>query len=829
VAEVTLFGGVEHVERTRDPRGPPPRLLFGIAAAAGAVLVLEIGLTRLFSYTIWYHFAYLTISVALLGFGAAGSVLAAWPGLLERRGFLSSMAIAVQAGIGLCLLVIDRVSLDPLSVTSDPSQFARMLVYYVAVALPFCAGGVLVVAPIQTFPRAVGRLYFWDLAGAGLACAVSVPLIWWIGTPAATASSAVILVFVAWAYAEPGLRLRRTLLSAAVAVATLALAAGSDFRPAPTKFMSAFLSDASSELAFSSWTPINRVDVVAFDPPYREGSYISWGISPYYGGDAPGFYMIGNDGDSCAVMYEWDGDIASLEFLKHHILATPYVLLEEPSVAAIGIGGGADVLNALVHGAESVVAVEINPETIRAGRQIFNDFNGDVLNHPKVEPVVAEGRSFLRSRPDRYDLIEINSVDTLSALSTGAYVLSESYLYTADAIGDYLDHLKPGGTFAMAVADTNTPELPPRHTLRLASIVRKALEDRGVLHPERHVMVIAAGRETAFSHTLVRNEPFGAEDVRRMVQFANSRGFDAWHLPDRRMPSPTSRILSWEAPTLAAFYDRHDLNLQAITDDAPFFFNFYKWRTLLRPSTYRVLSYERTLATGQIVLLVMLLQSIAFSALAILLPLRRLDLASRCTRPERVALLAYFSALGAGFILIEISFIQRFVLFLGYPTYSLTVVMFSLLVSTGVGSLLTERISPLPARQAAALPPRLLGLGLLVVAYMALLPRIFDALLGTSLAVRVAVSVGLIVPMGVLLGSFFPIGIRIAERLSPRLVPWAWAVNGCATVIGTLVAVLAGMTWGFTVVTVAALALYACGVAGLAWVSTRSGGPGRLA
>jgi spermidine synthase len=181
--------------------------------------------------------------------------------------------------------------------------------------------------------------------------------------------------------------------------------------------------------------------------------------------------MIGNDGDSCAVMYQWNGDLEELDFLRHHVLHAPYLMLERPRVLAIGLGGGADVLNALRNDAREVTGVEINPMTVHAGRELFRAWNGDLLNRPGVEAVVAEGRSFLRSRSERYDLIEINSVDTLSALSTGAYVLSESFLYTSDAVRDYLDHLEPGGIFAMAVGDAQSDQ-PPRHTLRLAGIVR---------------------------------------------------------------------------------------------------------------------------------------------------------------------------------------------------------------------------------------------------------------------------------------------------------------------------------------------------------------------
>jgi SAM-dependent methyltransferase len=801
---------------------PPKRLYLGIAAAAGAVLALEIGLTRLFSYTIWYHFAYLSISVALLGYGAAGSALAAFPAL-GRASALAWWAVAAEAGVVVALVVIRAVPLDPLALGSDPGQVLRLLAYYVAVTIPFLCGGFLVAAPLQLFPRAVGRLYFWDLLGAGLVCAAIVPLIWWVETPVATACATLALAAAALAYAEPGRRLAPGLAAAGAAAAAVVVAGAGDFRPAPTKFVSRFLASPAARLAYHRWTPINRVDVVAFEPPMRIGSYIGWGISPHYRGPAPGYWMIGNDGDSCAVMYEWKGDFADLDFLRHHVLHAPYLLLERPSVLAIGLGGGADVLNALENGARSVTGVEINPMTVHAGRELFREFNGDLLHQPGVEAVVAEGRSFLRSRGARYDLIEINSVDTLSALSTGAYVLSESFLYTSDAVRDYLDHLEPGGIFAMAVGDLQSEEQPPRHTLRLAGIVRRALEERGVAEPWRHVMIVGTGGGLPFTHTLVRNEPFTPDEVARMAAFLEAEGFEFWHRPDRPEATQASRILTWDRPTLERFYALHPLDLEPTSDASPFFFNFYKWRTLARAFTSEELGYDRTLATGQIVLVVMLLQSVVFAALLILLPLRRVPLASGGSAAARAAYLAYFAALGMGFILLEISMIQRFVLFLGYPTYSLTVVMLSLLVSTGLGSLATERVR---GSVAAALPVRLAALLLLGAVWLLAAPRIFAALLGAPFPARVAVSVALLVPLGLVLGSFFPLGIRLASRANAQLVPWAWAVNGCATVIGTLVAVMAGMTWSFTAVTLGALAVYTAGVTALWAAERRAPAPG---
>ena len=339
------------------------------------------------------------------------------------------------------------------------------------------------------------------------------------------------------------------------------------------------------------------------------------------------------------------------------------------------------------------------------------------------------------------------------------------------------------------------------------------------------MIVVASPGGLPLTHTLVKNEPFTAEEVAKVEAFAEREGFELWQRPDRRVASLVSKILRWPPRQLEQFYASHPLKLGPTTDDSPFFFNFYKWRTLAQPATYTQLGYDRTLATGQIVLVIMLVQAVVMSALLILLPLRRVPRATGGTLLQRGALLLYFAALGTGFILLEISLIQRFVLFLGYPTYSLTVVMLSLLVSTGIGSLLTERVNsrfelaPAAAARWAWRCSRACS--------CTGRPLVFAQLLGAPLALRIAVSIALLVPLGLVLGGFFPLGIRIAERANPRLVPWAWAVNGCATVIGTLVAVIAGMSSSFTTVTLPRGRRLRRGRARAADLRARCQGPGR--
>ncbi len=783
----------------------------GIFAAALGVLLLEVALTRIFSFTIWYHFAYLTISVALLGFGAAGSILAAFPNLLTDPSKLLRRSCLVAAlGVGLVLAVVSFIPLDPLSVLKERRQLLNLVIYYVVVTVPFFASGLAIAGVIAKSPERVSRLYFWDLLGAGCACLLVVPLIWRLGTPVTVSLSAIAFAVAAVCFATN----RGATAAAAIVVALVTVAIGwrVDFTPGKNKFISIHMATGASPI-FHRWTPINRVDAVAWDESKQNAQtgYRGWGASKKYDGPGQHFRMIGYDGDSCASMYRWSGDPKELEWFQHHVFKAPYVLKEKPSVLIIGVGGGTDILNAVSNQAKSVVGVELNPITVELGKQPYAEYNGGLFNRPEVTMVAAEGRHYLRSHRDTYDLIEINSVDTLSALSSGAYVLSESYLYTADAVSDYLAHLNPGGVFAMAMGDFNVPQQLARHTLRLISNTRRALLQRGVQHPEAHVVIVASNEGLAMAHTMVKNEPFTAEEMQKLDAFVQAQDFVYWTRPDRRIDHGAALLLWGSDAEREQYYDAQDLNLRATTDESPFFFNFYKWRSLLRRSGE--LDSARTFATGQIVLVIMLVQSTLFASILILTPLLRLrDGLSNVAR--RSGYVMYFVALGLGFILLEISFIQRFVLYLGYPTYALSVVLFSLLTFTGLGSFFSERIAPPYER----VLPKLLGALIVVaIAYLVGLQLVFNATLGASLAVRIVIAVLLLAPLGIVLGMFFPLGVKLAAQANPTLVPWAWGINGCATVVGTILAVIVAISWDFRGVTLLSLAIYGGGVAAMLW------------
>lgn len=797
----------------RSPAEAPLPFCIGVSLISCGVLLLEIALTRLFSFTIWHHFAYVTISVALLGFGAAGSVLAAFPRLLAARParFLVASAGCAAFSLVASLTLLSKLPLDPLRILTDRGEFLVLLIYYLAVTVPFFCAGLCISAALTIAARHVSRVYFWDLAGAGTGCALAVPAIWWFGTPAAALASGVFFAAAAVLFAGRAAA-RAAVLPAVLCALALLIGPRLEFWPNSGKYLAKFLGAPGTEHLFYRWTPINRVDFVSLSNP--AGSYATEGISASYRGPKPLFGMVSHDGEGCAVMYRFSGDLSEMRMFREHVVTAPYVLLERPRVLVIGLGGGADILNGLVNGAGSIVGVEINPVTVEIGKGMLADFNGGIFNRPDVRVVAAEGRNYLRSHSDRYDLIEINSVDTFAALSTGAYVLSESYLYTAEAMRDYLDHLEPGGIFAMATWDSSEIREIPRHNTRIVSAAREALLARGVTRPQAHVAVVASVGRHTFAHALVKNEPFTAEEIAKLESFADRFGFEIWQRPDRPIDGrPASTIMWGPESSRERLYRDSPFRLRATWDESPFFFNFAKWRTLVQNLASR---RTATVETGQKVLLLMLVQAVLFSLVLIVGPIMRLRPAL-ASASSTFSYMGYFFAVGLGFILLEISFIQRFSLFLGYPTYSLTVTLFSLLVFTGIGSYLSGGAKD-PVRAARRLA---LGVGAVALGYLWLLPSLFNAFLGAPLAGRIGMTISLIAPLGLMLGGFFPHGIRLVRDLHPALVPWAWAANGCATVVGTIVAVIVAITWSFKAVTIAAALTYGLGALALACAGGR--------
>ncbi|GIW44061.1 MAG: hypothetical protein KatS3mg077_1343 [Candidatus Binatia bacterium] len=798
------------------------RVYGGIFLVSLATLMTEVALTRLFSFSIWYHFAYMTISVALLGYGAAGSVYYAVPEL-TRRGTATALgwsATAAALGLVICLAVVSRVPFDPARLFpggqfdpwADPHQWLYLVVYYFAVTIPFGCAGLCISIVFGKAPGRIAQLYFSDLVGAALGCGIAVALLAPLGAPGLILLGASLFAlsaaFLAWE--RKALAIGAGALTLALFLGALSLGNAVDPQPSSTKFLARLRAQGAAVL-FKKWSPVYRVDVVGS----REGKSLrmaksaAWGVSNRFPGTSPENLVITHDGDASTMLYRFDGNPETFKILDWSVLAVPYLFLSKPDVLVIGVGGGVDIAMALRKGANHVTGVELNPVTVDVLRRHFADYAGHLFDDPRVTLSVDEGRNFVRRTPWLYDLVQLTGIDTLAAVYSGAYVLSESYLYTREAVLDYLNRLKPGGFLSIVRGDKGFADMPPRQVLRLIVIIADALERMGITDPANHLIVVRSHPQGTFIPIygiLVGKSPISDGEVQRLEKHLELTGFEAWHLPGRRVDSPVARVLSLGTADREVFLDKQWLNLGVTTDDRPFFFNFLKWSRLFAPERSRA---DYTFASGQLVLLAILAQSVVFALLLIVTPLLRFGLRSMDACTSRF--LIYFASLGLGFMFIEISYIQRFTLFLGSPVFSLAMVLGALLLSSGIGSFLSSQLAVL-RDPSVALKRLFVALVLLNILYVAGLPLLFGAALGSSLAVRFVVAALALAPAGLLLGMFLPVGMRIVAAQTPEAVPWAWAANGVASVVGAILAIVLAMSAGFRSVNLIALGIYALGI-----------------
>ncbi len=767
---------------------------------AMSVLVLEVALTRIFSFISFHHFTYLVISIAMLGFGAAGSYLTlreSDTGISSDE-FLARNAWLLGLAIIAAVVIIPRIHFYPMDIIfyGDYSNLLSLLLIVVLTAVPFFFGGTCIGYIISRAGSSINRLYFADLVGAATGCLLALVLINYGGGIAACFVIAAITMFVA---ALSSTKRRLYLGGALVTLALAAVIAGTECLPlyVPSDKQMFRMEHMVERI---KWHVITRLDVTR---PIE--GYFGFGgcLSDKYkekGGKPQTVRFIYQDGSNLTGIIQPTPTPRETPSLGYYMQGAPYQLKSEADALVIGCGGGIDILIALHHGARHVVGVDVNPQTVELVSETYKDFAGGVFQREDVELVVSEGRHFMGRDQRTFDVIQLSGVDTWSALATGAYALTENFIYTAEAFDQYLKHLKEDG-----VLNFSRPHLiPPTETLKLAATALEALERMNVKDSFAHLMIISE-RERPFwvlnwAQNLVKRSPFTRDEVRRVTDWSESLGYDVIYDPFTPRTGELETLIRATPLERETFISQHQLNIRPATDDMPFFFNFTKWRDLLVwKGTKGMLA--------QLFLLVSLLQVTVLSALFILYPLyKRKTAVSK--RGGRTGIVIYFAALGAGFIIIEITLLQKFMIFLGGPAYSMAVTLFTILLSSGIGSFLSRNLSHKPFRLLAFVIPLLI---LITILHAFFLDRIIANLMGLPLLMRGVAAVLLIAPLGLLMGMPFPAGLRYVDAFRRELNPWAWGINACATVLGSTVCILISSVLGFRAALVIGAAIYLIG------------------
>jgi hypothetical protein len=756
----------------------------GLALTTFATLLVEILSTRLLSVLTWYHLSFLAVSLAMLGM-ASGAVFVFLRGDAARGDAAArmlaratlAMAIAIPA-IHLCTLV---VPVPPLT-EARLSLILPLAIVVVLLSVPFFLSGVAVTLALTRMHASIGRLYAWDLTGAAVGCLSVIPLLVLTNLTSSMFVAAGAAALGAACFAHVAQRRMRT--SVVVAAAMLAAAgwnARADAFPVLyPKNQGLWLT--ADDAAMRAWT--THAYVVLGKP--GEGPVYFWGPGAGADGYRATLQWLTLDGEAATPVTKWDGRVESLAWVPHDVTSLPYQV-RRGDVAVIGVGGGRDILSAIWGRSTSIVGIEINRTLVHLLERRARSFAG-IADRPEVQLVNDEARAHLARSDRRFDIIQMSLIDTWAATGAGAFTLSENGLYTLEGWRILLDRLKPRGVFSVSrwFSPSRSSE-----TSRLVSLAVAALLDRDVGRPGEHLVLAASGNVATL---LVSPAPLGAADRDALERAIGTYGFrvmiSPWH------PATDPLLASIVASTSAAALreaiadDKYDYS--APTDERPFFFNMLRPASLLDLEAVPQGGVAGGNLRATVTLLVLLGLTAVLVAAIVVWPLVRSGRPPGLSGAQFWTAMGYFALIGAGFMLVQIPFLQRFSVYLGHPTWTLAIILFGMILFTGVGSALSDRI----AVTSSWLPLAPLAIAATLVAQTFLIQIVFDATSAWTLPGRTAIVLALIAPLSMLLGLAFPIGMRLAGARSDLALAWLWGVNGASGVLASVAAVAVSMWFG---------------------------------
>ena len=807
---------------------------------AGSIIAYEIVLVRLFSIAQWHHFAHMVISLALLGFGASGSVIALTQRFLNRHFHtvytISGLLYAVTAVC--CFATIQHIPFNPFMLVWQPGQIILLCLQYLILLIPFFFGAVCIGMALTRFNAQINQLYFFDLMGAGVG-AFGIIFAMSIIPPAQNLTLISALGFLSVLIANFRNARREHWRHASIIIGIGATFIGwlllqpLEIKISPYKGLNSTLNFPDAEILSTRHSSLGLVNVVR-----SQSIRAVPGLSLSSQHTIPPQLGLFTDADGMTAIADFDEDVSKLAYLDDTTSAVAYHLLEKPRVLVLGAGGGSDVLNALYHNADSIDAVELNPQVLALVEREHGEFAGHIYAPDSPYPVrvhIAEARGFIASRETKYELIQLALLDSVGASAAGTHALSENYLYTVEAITEFVKHLTDGGI----VSITRWLKSPPRDMLKLFATVVEALEEIDGAIPAEQIALIRGWRTGTL---LIKNGRFEPHETEAIRGFCAERSFDVAYYPQikeaeanryNQLAEPIyfraaqEILFGWRED----FYDAYPFYVRPATDNRPYFFQFARFDSLFKMVGTIGRNALPFVEWGYPLLLATLIQATLAGLLLILLPLlfsrQRLTAEPRTgweTQPpphptetetttphdadvKKWRVLTYFLCLGVGFMLIEMSFIQKFILLLSYPTYAVAVVLCAFLIFAGFGSLCCHSLKNVfPQRN--PIPLAVGALSLIAFLYVWMLPHVFDHFLASRDAVKVIVSIGLIGPLAFFMGMPFPLGITLLKPHSLNLTAWAWGINGCASVVSAILAPCLAIAYGFNAVILLAIGVY---------------------
>lgn len=753
-----------------------------------ATILHELLLTRIFSVTLFYHFAFMSVSLAMFGmtFGAGLVNAASKNFTLELRSF-NLWLYSLLFSISTLVTFWAQISIP---VTIEFASGLTIAATFLVLGIPFFLSGVVVCIALTQFPKQIGKLYATDLLGASVGALSLVCLLDHVDGPTAVIWVAVIIAGGALLFSFSGNRPMIVVSALGLAGLLILAIANPHFRLVKLAWSKG---DERVIPLYEKWNSFSRIRVHG-DPNARE-KMEGWGLSERVP-DNLRVRQLNLDIDAGAAtrLTHFDGDLSKVGALRYDITNISHFIRNPADVLVIGAGGGRDVLSALFFQQKSVLAVEINPNIINSTNKIFGDFTGHLDRLPNVTFINDEARSYLNRLERKFDIVQLSLVDTSAASSAGAFALTENTLYTRESWDSILDHLKDRGI--LSVSRWFLPGVPGE-IYRIVSLSRSALLDHGISDVRKHILLVRVNYNskkgdqiegTGVGTLLVSKSPFSATDVERIKQVCHEMGFDLLLSPENAADEMLAKLAADTEDR--KLLDRFPVRIDAPTDDSPFFFQMLRPRDWININTVRG---DRFGATAMFNLTILAVLVSGLTAIFAGVPFMLSEF--RSLARNSLGLSFYFASIGLGFILVEISLIQRFQLLLGFPVLSLVVTLFTLLLSSAAGSYIADFVETKAAGRA-----KLLMLGLLTLLIVVGLgsPILVKSGLSYSAPLRIALVVLMVAPLGICMGCCLPIGMRAANRLAPSLTPWLWGLNGAMSVSGSVLAMFVALTAGIS-------------------------------
>lgn len=776
---------------------------FALLLTTLSALLLELSLTRLFSVVLFYHYAFLAISLAVLGLASGGMVARLLPRNLAPREHRRLMAkVCLAACVSLIPALKFTLDTNVWLVTTWETAL-RVAMLFVMFLIPFGLAGFVIASTIVAGSHRIASLYFYDLLGGSLGCLLFVPVMARFGGPNAVLVVGMLwaVTAVAWALGSRSRSLALGSVTVALAMAGL-IAINGNGRLMGVRFMRGKPVDNE---VFSAWNSFSRISVQEDQNDGRLWILIDGGAGTWLSNTD----LNGPEGTAARARLGRSGpDLA-------------FWLRQPKRAMVIGPGGGVDIVRSLAAGTEHTTAVEINPLIARDVMQdVFLQYSHGLYQRPDVEVFIEDGRSFVRRTSESFDVIQLSQVDTWASSASGSYTLTENYLYTVEAFEDYLDRLTEGGLVSVSRWEFKRP----RETLRLAAVALTALERRGVTRPKDHIIVVMEDIDTEglmrMGTVIISDTPFARRQIERLqrqigdtdMTLAYAPGFDGGDPVYSEMITSNSQD---------RFFESYDFNVTPIYDDSPFFFFTGRWANTFRDLFSFDPSGDSVNTGAQFLLMAVLALAAVAVGLFIFGPLvffKRSLPSGRRVFP----FLAYCVAVGLAYIIVEIALIHRFVVFLGQPVYSLTVVIFTFLLSSSLGSRLSELIPIQRVSRSAQLV--ITGIVLLLIVYAFFIPWVTRTYQAEPTATKLFIVAATVFPLGFLMGMPFPSALRLAAATREHLIEWLWAVNAAATVLGSVLAIFVFVISGVrTGIVVGAISYAACALLLIfMWSTTRT-------